>query len=56
MGAGHDGMLAEYVLLPEFGLVRIPEHLSFEEDESDPFALVLQSWPYKANISFFIFF
>jgi len=33
-----DGMLAEYVVLKETGLVRIPEHLSFEEAATLPCA------------------
>lgn len=31
LGSPLDGMLAEYVVLPQDGLVHIPEHLSFEE-------------------------
>lgn len=31
LGSPLDGMLAEYVVLPEEGLVRIPEHLTNEE-------------------------
>ena len=29
LGGDIDGMLAEYVVLKEIGLVRLPEHLSF---------------------------
>ena len=38
LGGDIDGMLAEYVLLKEDGLVRIPEHLSFEEAATLPCA------------------
>ncbi|WP_435169045.1 zinc-dependent alcohol dehydrogenase family protein [Paenibacillus glycanilyticus] len=31
LGSPRDGMLAEYVVLPEEGVVRIPEHLTDEE-------------------------
>ncbi|WP_435011392.1 zinc-dependent alcohol dehydrogenase family protein [Tundrisphaera lichenicola] len=31
MGGAVDGMLAEQVVLPEGGVVRVPEHLTFEE-------------------------
>ena len=40
LGGDIDGMLAEYVLLKETGLVRIPEHLSFEEAATLPCAAV----------------
>ena len=38
LGGDIDGMLAEYVVLKETGLVRIPEHLSFEEAATLPCA------------------
>jgi len=38
LGGDVDGMLAEYVVLKETGLVRIPEHLSFEEAATLPCA------------------
>jgi NADPH:quinone reductase-like Zn-dependent oxidoreductase len=38
LGGGIDGMLAEYVLLEEDGVVKIPAHLSFEEGASLPCA------------------
>ena len=38
LGGDIDGMLAEYVLLNEAGLVRIPDHLSFEEAATLPCA------------------
>lgn len=38
LGGDIDGMLAEYVVLNEKGLVRIPEHLSFEEAATLPCA------------------
>jgi len=38
LGAPRDGVLAEYVLLDEEGVVRIPEHLSFEEAATLPIA------------------
>ncbi|HKD61743.1 MAG TPA: NAD(P)-dependent alcohol dehydrogenase [Terracidiphilus sp.] len=40
LGGDIDGMLAEYVLLKESGLVRIPDHLSFEEAATLPCAAV----------------
>jgi NADPH:quinone reductase-like Zn-dependent oxidoreductase len=40
LGGAIDGMLAEYVLLSEDGLVRIPDHLSFEEAATLPCAAV----------------
>ena len=38
LGGDIDGMLAEYVLLKESGLVRFPDHLSFEEAATLPCA------------------
>ena len=38
LGGGTDGMLAEYVVLEEDGVVKIPGHLSFEEAASLPCA------------------
>jgi NADPH:quinone reductase-like Zn-dependent oxidoreductase len=38
LGGGTDGMLAEYVVLEEDGVVKIPAHLSFEEAASLPCA------------------
>lgn len=40
LGGDIDGMLAEYVVLKETGLVRLPEHLSFEEAATLPCAAV----------------
>jgi NADPH:quinone reductase-like Zn-dependent oxidoreductase len=40
LGGDIDGMLAEYVVLHENGLVAIPEHLSFEEAATLPCAAV----------------
>jgi len=40
LGGDIDGVLAEYVVLKEAGLVRIPEHLSFEEAATLPCAAV----------------
>jgi len=40
LGGDIDGMLAEYVVLKESGLVRIPEHLSFQEAATLPCAAV----------------
>jgi NADPH:quinone reductase-like Zn-dependent oxidoreductase len=40
LGGDIDGTLAEYILLKETGLVRIPEHLSFEEAATLPCAAV----------------
>ena len=36
LGGDIDGVLAEYVVLPENGLVAVPEHLSFEEAATLP--------------------
>jgi len=38
LGGSIDGMLADSVVLPEDGVVRIPEHLSFEEAATLPCA------------------
>ncbi|MGH8012693.1 MAG: zinc-dependent alcohol dehydrogenase family protein [Candidatus Binataceae bacterium] len=43
LGGGIDGMLAEYVVLRESGLVRIPDYLTYEEAASLPCAAVT-SW------------
>ena len=40
LGAGGTGMLAEQVILPESGLVSLPDHLSFEEAATLPCAAV----------------
>lgn len=40
LGGAIDGVLAEYVLLPEEGVVPIPEHLSYEEGATLPCAAV----------------
>ena len=40
LGGGIDGMLAEYVVLHEDGVVHIPEHLSYEEAATLPCAAV----------------
>lgn len=40
LGGALPGMLSEYVILNENGLVRIPEHLSFEEGATLPCAAV----------------
>jgi NADPH:quinone reductase-like Zn-dependent oxidoreductase len=43
LGGGVNGMLAEYVVLPEDGVVHIPDFLSFEEASTLPCAAVT-SW------------
>jgi NADPH:quinone reductase-like Zn-dependent oxidoreductase len=40
LGGGIDGMLAEYVVLEENGVVRLPAHLSYEEAATLPCAAV----------------
>ncbi len=40
LGGGVDGMLAQYVMLEEEGVVKIPPHLSFEEGATLPCAAV----------------
>jgi NADPH:quinone reductase-like Zn-dependent oxidoreductase len=40
LGGSIDGMLADYVVLEEDGLVKLPAHLSFEEGASLPCAAV----------------
>ena len=40
LGGGIDGMLAEYVVLEEEGVVKIPQHLSLEEGGTLPCAAV----------------
>ncbi len=43
LGAGRDGVLAEYVILHEDGVVSIPEHLTFAEAATLPCA-ALTAW------------
>jgi NADPH:quinone reductase-like Zn-dependent oxidoreductase len=43
LGAGRDGVLAEYVALDEDGVIQVPEHLSDEEAATLPCA-ALTSW------------
>lgn len=43
LGGMADGMLAEFVCLPEHGAVKAPEHLSFEEAATLPVA-ALTAW------------
>jgi NADPH:quinone reductase-like Zn-dependent oxidoreductase len=43
LGGMLDGMLAEFVLLPEQGVIAVPEHLSFEEAATLPCA-ALTAW------------
>jgi len=43
LGGARDGVLAEYVIFPEHGLVRIPPHLSWEEAACLPCA-ALTAW------------
>lgn len=43
LGGMADGMLAEYVCLPEQGAIRAPDHLSFEEAATLPVA-ALTAW------------
>jgi NADPH:quinone reductase-like Zn-dependent oxidoreductase len=40
LGGDIDGMLAEYIVLKDSGLVRIPDHLSFQEAATLPCAAV----------------
>jgi len=40
LGGPIDGVLSEFVTLPEYGLVSIPDHLSFEEAATLPCAAV----------------
>jgi NADPH:quinone reductase-like Zn-dependent oxidoreductase len=40
LGGDTDGMLAEYIVLKETGLVAVPEHLSFQEGATLPCAAV----------------
>jgi len=40
LGGDIDGMLTEYIVLKETGLVRVPEHLSFQEAATLPCAAV----------------
>jgi len=40
LGGGIDGMLAEYAVLEEDGVVKLPKHLSFEEGATLPCAAV----------------
>jgi NADPH:quinone reductase-like Zn-dependent oxidoreductase len=43
LGGGIDGTLAEYVVFPEYALVKIPEHLAYEEAATLPCA-ALTAW------------
>ncbi|MGH7168816.1 MAG: zinc-dependent alcohol dehydrogenase family protein, partial [Gemmataceae bacterium] len=43
LGGDLDGMLAEYVVLPEKGIVPIPGHLSYEQAETLPCS-ALTAW------------
>ncbi|CAD6590540.1 MAG: hypothetical protein TREMPRED_005766, partial [Tremellales sp. Tagirdzhanova-0007] len=43
LGAPRHGMLAEYRILPDYGLVRMPAHLSYEEASTLPCA-ALTAW------------
>ena len=43
LGAGRDGVLAEYVVLHEEGVIPIPEHLTYEEAATLPCA-ALTAW------------
>jgi NADPH:quinone reductase-like Zn-dependent oxidoreductase len=43
LGGDHDGMLADYVALPEHGVVHFPAHLSYEEAATLPCA-ALTAW------------
>lgn len=49
LGGSVDGMLAEYVVLPETGVVAVPEHLTFEEAATLPCAAVT-AWNAVVNI------
>ena len=40
LGGGIDGMLAEYAVLEEEGVIKLPDHLSFEEGATLPCAAV----------------
>jgi NADPH:quinone reductase-like Zn-dependent oxidoreductase len=40
LGAARDGMLAEYVVLPEHSWVKIPDHLTFDQASTLPCAAV----------------
>jgi NADPH:quinone reductase-like Zn-dependent oxidoreductase len=53
LGGGIDGMLAEYVLLHQDGLVILPDHLSYEEGATLPCAAVTgwHALVTKGNIS-----
>jgi NADPH:quinone reductase-like Zn-dependent oxidoreductase len=48
LGGSIDGMLAEYVVLEEEGVVKIPEHLSIEEGATLPCAAVT-AWEAMIN-------
>ena len=49
LGGDVDGMLAEYVVLPESGVVAIPEHLSYAEASTLPCAGVT-AWNALTNV------
>ena len=52
LGGSVDGMLTEYALLPEEGIVHIPDHLSFEEAATLPLA-ALNVPPYAPVYSYY---
>jgi NADPH:quinone reductase-like Zn-dependent oxidoreductase len=59
LGGSIDGMLAEYVVLHQDGVVHIPAHLSYEEAAALPCAAVtawnaLTSWMLKPGISILV--
>jgi NADPH:quinone reductase-like Zn-dependent oxidoreductase len=43
LGGNRDGVLAEYIVLPENGAIRFPDHLSFQEAATLPCA-ALTAW------------
>jgi len=56
LGGSIDGMLAEYVVLSQDGVVHIPSHLSYEEAAALPCAAVtawnaLTTWTLKPGVS-----
>ncbi|QBD82603.1 NAD(P)-dependent alcohol dehydrogenase [Ktedonosporobacter rubrisoli] len=43
LGGPYDGVLQEYIVLPEDGVVKIPEHMTYEEASTLPIA-ALTAW------------
>jgi NADPH:quinone reductase-like Zn-dependent oxidoreductase len=50
LGGAVDGVLADQITVPENGLVRIPDHLSYAEAATLPCAAVT-AWGHFSNVA-----